>query len=216
MEDGGTKDLGTWDAKRELRVAFLGRLEHDKGPDVLALALSQLRDLPISIDVYGLSQTSSPSPYAAALVRMAGKDPRFALKQAVAPQTVVKLLREYDLLAVPSRWLETGPLTVLEAFAAGIPVLGSRLGGIAELVSDGIDGVLVPPDDPTAWATALRQLAKKPGLLSKLRAGVRPPRTMKSVAKDMLEIYLRVSHRSTTQTMDCESEQNSSSYAAPS
>jgi glycosyltransferase involved in cell wall biosynthesis len=109
------------------------------------------------------------------------------------------LLRKYDLLAVPSTGLETGPLAVLEAFAAGVPVLGSRLGGIPELVRDGIDGVLVSPDDPTAWATALRQLATEPGLLSRLRAGIRPPRTMKNVAEDMLEIYSRVSRCTNTQ-----------------
>jgi glycosyltransferase involved in cell wall biosynthesis len=183
----------TWTSKRELRVAFLGRLEHDKGPDVLALALSQLRDLPIRIDIYGLSETALPSPYVASLARAAADDPRLTLKQAVKPQSVVTLLREYDLLAVPSRGLETGPLTVLESFAAGIPVLGSRLGGIAELVRDGVDGVLVPPGDPAAWATALRRLAKEPGLLSRLRAGIRPPRAMKAVAEDMLEIYSRLS-----------------------
>ena len=56
-------------------------------------------------------------------------------------------LSRIDVLAVPSQWLETGPLVVLEAFAAGTPVIGSDLGGIRELVSDGRDGLLVPHDD---------------------------------------------------------------------
>ncbi len=98
-------------------------------------------------------------------------------------------LRDYDLLVVPSQWLETGPLVVLEAFAAGIPVLGSRLGGIAELVKDGENGILVEADSVAAWAAALNRLSRESELLRRLRSGVRPPRTMADVAEEMLALY---------------------------
>ncbi|MDP9171223.1 MAG: glycosyltransferase, partial [Acidobacteriota bacterium] len=98
--------------------------------------------------------------------------------------------REYDLLAVPSQWLETGPLVVLEAFAAGTPVLGSDLGGIAELVRDGVDGVLVKPaGSVAAWAQAMRRLCGQPELLIRLRAGIRPPRHTREVALEMMPVY---------------------------
>jgi glycosyltransferase involved in cell wall biosynthesis len=180
------------DPNRGLKVAFVGRLDFEKGIDVLALALSRLRDLTISIDVYGLADGVAPGPYRAMLLRMAAEDPRFSLKQAVDPRAIVEVLREYDLLAVPSRGFETGPLAIFEAFAAGIPVLGSCLGGITELVKDGLDGLLVSPDEPAAWADALRQVATERDLLSRLRANIRSPRTMESVAGDMLGIYQRL------------------------
>jgi glycosyltransferase involved in cell wall biosynthesis len=93
---------------------------------------------------------------------------------------------------VPSQWLETGPLVVLEAFAAGTPVLGSNLGGIAELVNDGANGRLVPHDDLTAWMRALQDLERDRSIVARLRAGVRPPRTVREVSEDMQRVYARI------------------------
>jgi glycosyltransferase involved in cell wall biosynthesis len=80
----------------------------------------------------------------------------------------------------------------LEAFAAGAPVLGADLGGIAELVTHGVDGLLLPPDDAPAWGRALQRLSQDRELLARLRAGVAPPRTMAAVARDMRELYQSV------------------------
>lgn len=98
-------------------------------------------------------------------------------------------LTGYDVLAVPSRWMENAPLVVLEAFAAGIPIIGSDLGGIAELVTHGVDGLLLPVDDLAAWTATLRRLAADREEMRRLAAGVRPPRTMAQVAADMVPIY---------------------------
>jgi glycosyltransferase involved in cell wall biosynthesis len=81
---------------------------------------------------------------------------------------------------------------VLEAFAAGIPVLGSDLGGIAELVEHEVDGLLVEPASPEAWGGALRRVLDDPDLLTRLRRGVRPPRRMGQVAEEMLAVYHRL------------------------
>src|SRR5207249_11023510 len=67
----------------------------------------------------------------------------------------------FDTLAVPSVWFETGPLVVLEAFAAGIPVVGSNIGGISELVTDGASGMLVEAANVNAWAKALGVLHRR-------------------------------------------------------
>jgi glycosyltransferase involved in cell wall biosynthesis len=102
-------------------------------------------------------------------------------------------LQEYDLLAVPSQLLETGPIVVLEAFAAGIPVAGSNLGGIAELVEHGVNGLLVDPASPESWAEALRRLSQDRDLLATLRSGIRPPRTMRDAAAELMAVYRQVS-----------------------
>jgi glycosyltransferase involved in cell wall biosynthesis len=98
----------------------------------------------------------------------------------------------YDLVAVPSLGMETGPLVVLEAQAAGVPVLGANRGGIAELVRDGVDGVLVAPADRSAWTRALLDLAASSERLASLRAHIAPPRTMRAVGEDMARIYRRL------------------------
>src|SRR5207248_8384240 len=75
---------------------------------------------------------------------------------------VLALFRAASVVAVPSRWFENQPMTVLEAFACGVPVVASDLGGLSELIDPGIDGDLVPPDDPDALAGALAAIAARP------------------------------------------------------
>ena len=55
---------------------------------------------------------------------------------------------QIDVLVVPSLWLENSPLVIHEAFMAGIPVVGARIGGIADLVEDGRSGLLYDPTSP--------------------------------------------------------------------
>jgi glycosyltransferase involved in cell wall biosynthesis len=172
-----------------LRIAFLGRLHPTKGADILLRALATMPDAPLELHIFGIAENANGSQYGHFLRSLAANDARVSFFEPVTSNDVPLLLSGYDMLAVPSRWLETGPLVVLEAFAAGVPVLGSRLGGIAELVVDGVNGLLVEPDSVEAWAGILRQLSERRELVSRLRAGVRPPRLMEAVADDMLKIY---------------------------
>jgi glycosyltransferase involved in cell wall biosynthesis len=93
-----------------------------------------------------------------------------------------------DVLAVPSIYFETGPLVVLEAQAWGLPVIGSNIGGIAERVTPGVDGVLVPPNDAGALAKVLRGWVREPARLRALRPR-RRVRTMADAACDTLRTY---------------------------
>jgi glycosyltransferase involved in cell wall biosynthesis len=163
-----------------LRIAFVGRLAPEKGLEVLLAALRGLPPGTVQAVAYLMGEAASAP---------AGIDVRFGIDG-------VRLLDElagYDLLCVPSQWMETGPLVVLEAFEAGVPVLGSALGGIAERVRDGVDGLLVREWwSPEAWAAALSALACDPGALVRLRSGVRPPRDMGNVADEMANLYSRL------------------------
>jgi glycosyltransferase involved in cell wall biosynthesis len=176
-----------------LRMVALGRLEPIKGLDLPVRALAELPGLPVVLHIYGILQSETETPYARQLRGWIARDPRIRLLPPVPHAQVIRLLRKYDVLAVPSQWFETGPFVVLEAFAAGIPVLGSDLGGIAENVSHGVDGILVPSVDGDAWREAIRRLARDRALLERLRANVRPPRSMQAVAQDMLTVYGQVS-----------------------
>ncbi len=98
------------------------------------------------------------------------------------------MLVELDALVVPSVWYENAPLVISEAFAAGLPVVASRLGGMAEAVRDGIDGLLFAPSDPGDLARVLRALATEPGLLDRLAAGVRAPRPLATEISDLLSL----------------------------
>jgi glycosyltransferase involved in cell wall biosynthesis len=171
-----------------LRLGYFGRLDPTKGVDIVVEALRRVPNASVRLEIYGIRQPGCEA-YAAKLERAAAKDPRIALRPALPPDAVAKAMRRCDLVVVPSRWLETGPLLVLEAFAAGTPVLGARLGGVAELVSDQVNGLLIPPEDPDAWALTIAALVATPERVTRLCAGIRPPRTMDDVARDMAGMY---------------------------
>lgn len=189
--DAAPRRAASRDESAALRIGYFGRLNVTKGVDVLVDALKLVPHAPVELEIYAIPETSGRE-YVDRVVAAASRDPRITIKSAVAPETVLEHMRECDLVAVPSRWLETGPLVVLEAFGAGTPVIGSNLGGIAELVTKDIDGVLVPPGVAQDWANALTALARNRTRVAELKRGVRPPRTMNEVASEMSAVYGRV------------------------
>ena len=102
----------------------------------------------------------------------------------------------YDLLEValhPSRW-DAFPQAVLEALALGLPVVASDATGNAEIIRPGVDGLLVAPTDPAAWAAALDRLLGDPALAARLGASGRR-RAREDFAVDrMLDRTLAVYH----------------------
>ena len=187
-----TKAPYTADLTSPVRMAFLGRFDPTKGVHVLIQAIRMASQLSLKLDIYGVGEDTGAS-YFQRLQTLARGDSRITFCQPIPSDEAARYLQNYDILAVPSQWLETGPLVVLEAFAAGIPVIGSKLGGIAELVEDGVNGLLVqPPNSPQAWYRQLQKLGRDREFLVRLRQGIRPPRDMATVADEMLVLYEKV------------------------
>jgi glycosyltransferase involved in cell wall biosynthesis len=83
------------------------------------------------------------------------------------------VLSGLDLLVVPSTAHEATTRVILEAYAAGVPVVASRAGGIAEIISDGETGFLTPPNDPVRLAAKISELASNPGALQRAASAAR-------------------------------------------
>ena len=168
-----------------LRIAWLGRLNPAKGLHVLVQALALIPELQIRLDAYALREGDN-GEYFRQLRQGIAQDPRIRLLPAVAPDEVNGTLANYDVVAVPSQGYETGPLVVLEAFASGIPVIGSALGGIAALVTDRETGLLVDPLRPDAWARAISDVYHDRTRLHRMMKNIVAPRTMADVARDKI------------------------------
>src|SRR4029079_13378016 len=102
---------------------------------------------------------------------------------------VIGCMQDWGVAVVPSRWVENQPLAILEAFAAGVPVVASDLGGMRELVRDGVDGRLFPVEDAAALAEILGGLAGDRERLEALRKGVLAPPTMADHAAFIESLY---------------------------
>jgi glycosyltransferase involved in cell wall biosynthesis len=147
------------------------------------------RDTDAELLVHGLPLDSA---YERQVRRAAEGDPRIKFLGPVGRADVAAVIAGFDVLAVPSIWLETGPLVVLEALAAGTPVVGSDLGGIAEVVTPGSNGWLLPHGDVAAWAAWLGAYSRR--TIQPLDDAVarQPPRSMGDVADDMIALYQRL------------------------
>jgi glycosyltransferase involved in cell wall biosynthesis len=174
-----------------LRVAFFGRVDKIKGADTLIKAVRAVPEVSIEVHLYGVPQSATDMGYWDTLKSLAAQDMRIKFLPPVSNDEVIPLLRGYHVCAMPARGVENRPLVVLESFAAGTPVIGSNLGGIAELVRHEEDGLLVEPEDVKVWADALRRCAEDRDLLGRLRQGVQLPRPSVDVTQKMAELYCR-------------------------
>lgn len=169
-------------ASRDLRVGFLGTIAPWKGVHVLVEAFNGLPEAGVTCDVWG-DLTFLPD-YVAELrdrrhhldVKLLGKCPNDRVAEAFA---------NLDVLVVPSLWFENSPLTIHEAFLAGVPVICSDRGGMAELVEDGVNGLHFRLGDATDLRDKIERLMKEPELLAKLRDGIPPVKDMAADAEWM-------------------------------
>ena len=158
------------------RFAFFGNIARHKGALVLLDAAARLKEMDekIRVSLHGGLGWADEGFREDFGVRLRNAAP---IAQHFGPYDrgdVVRLMRHADWIVVPSIWWENAPLVILEARAAGRPVICSGIGGMAELVEDGVDGLHVPPGDAAALAETLRDAAADPNLWARLCAAVRP------------------------------------------
>lgn len=171
-----------------LRVGFVGTLAPHKGPDLLVRAFRTLpRDRDATLRVHGGGV--GYEDYVRELRSLAGGDKRIGFPGAFAREDLGRVLAGTDVLVVPSRWYENGPGVVFEAFAAGVPVVATDLGGMSEFVRHGENGLLFRLDDARDLASQLRRLVEEPGLLRRLGRGIRPVKTVGEYVGELEEIY---------------------------
>ncbi|MFO8071204.1 MAG: glycosyltransferase family 4 protein [Polyangia bacterium] len=160
------------EVRRELGVGkehlslFLGRLVPIKGADLLIEARANRRDAALVI--------AGDGPERSRLERLARRSrTRVLFTGEVGPRRRAELLAACDCFVLPSRDLPGGrreglPLALLEALAAGRPVVASRSGGVEDLVGEGVSGLLVPPGDTARLDRAIDELAASPQLARRL------------------------------------------------
>ncbi|QIV81322.1 D-inositol-3-phosphate glycosyltransferase [Mycolicibacterium frederiksbergense] len=152
---------------REKVVAFIGRIQPLKAPDVLLRAVAKLPDIRVVI-AGGPSGSGLATPEG--LVHLAaelGITDRVTFLPPQSRDDLVRVYRAADIVAVPS-YNESFGLVAVEAQACGTPVVAAAVGGLPVAVRDGVSGALVDGHDPEAWAKTLDEvLAKDPVALSK-------------------------------------------------
>lgn len=178
-----------------LELVYIGTFSPNKG---LTLAVQAIRLLPKSLKVRltvhaPKSRDPEQSAYEGKVRSYAEEDSRIVFGPQLARSEIAQALSKHDVLVVPSVCLETGPLVVLEAQAVGLLVLGSRLGGIRELVRDHQEGELISASDAGAWAAAIARLASRMEACP-LQHFPQRVRSMTTVGAEMADLYASLSN----------------------
>lgn len=169
-----------------LRVGFVGGLYFEKGAHVLIEAFHHLVKKPVELSVHGVLEWF---PEYVAGLRDRAQGLPISFHGGFEPRAVDTVFAKIDVLCVPSLWYENHPLTIQEAFRNGIPVIASDLGGMAESVQDGINGLLFPRGDARALARAIEQLLFDPLLYDRLARDRPPLWSMEKVAARVESVY---------------------------
>ena len=190
FSDYGFVDEGYRDHPRvpsdNVRFGFVGTLVEFKGAHLILEAFRDLPETGVELDIYGDLKTFPP--YTERLEELADR-PGCRLQGRFENHRVAEILASIDVLIVPSLWFENSPLTIHEAFLAGIPVITSRLGGMADLVQHEKNGLLFERGDAKSLAEQMRRLTEDRALLEKLTAGVTEVKAIEDDARDHEKIY---------------------------
>lgn len=171
-------------ASAKLRVTYIGQIAHLKGVHVLIDAARQITSPNLDVRIYG-DPERFPA-YVAQLRAAIGDDPRIVLAGSFSgAEGLTRVLAETDVIVVLSLWYENSPNVLLEAFALRTPAVVSDLGGMSELVADGVNGLRFELGNAADLRRQLERLIDAPGLLSDLSAGVP---VVRSVADEMLAL----------------------------
>jgi phosphatidyl-myo-inositol alpha-mannosyltransferase len=173
-----------------LRLLFVGRAEERKGLPVLLAAFQALVEhVPSRLTVVGADPEEIcrrvADPEVMSHIDVLGK---------VSDSVLWRQLGEADLLCAPSLTGESFGMVLIEAMAAGTPAIASKIAGYSDVVTNGVDGILVPPADPQALAEELQLLAHEPDRLVAMgEAGRRNAEryAWPRIADEVTEVYER-------------------------
>lgn len=157
-------------------LLFVGGLEPRKGLDFLVRAMPKVAErIPevrlIVVAKSGFRGTDQVGTFES-LARKLGVEDRIVFNESVDQETLLSFYSDCDVVVLPSR-NEGWGLSLMEAMACEKPVVASRVGGIPELVRDGVDGILVDPGDVDQLSDAAAKLLGDPGLRKRMAAAGR-------------------------------------------
>jgi glycosyltransferase involved in cell wall biosynthesis len=179
VEDYGrqpvTEAAKAGDDLRRNRIAFFGQLSHYKGINVLLDAMRRLVEggIDVRLTIHGANLELQPQDFVDEFHSLlAATEKNVRLAGAYAAEDLPTLLARTDFVIVPSIWWENSPLVIQEAFLHGRPVICSDIGGMAEKVTDGVDGLHFRARDPESLAETIERAVCTPGMWETLRSGI--------------------------------------------
>lgn len=174
------------------RFAYFGNLSPNKGVLVLLEAARQLalrHPGEFRLDIFGGAPFQSDAFKDDLKTALTAAGAVATWHGAYQPEEMPQLMGQADWVITPSLWWENAPLVIDEAFSHRRPVIASDIGGMAEAVTHGTDGLTFRAGDSLALTECLERTLLEPQLWNKLVTGIKPRRTLEMCASEHLATY---------------------------
>ncbi|MCK4353153.1 glycosyltransferase family 4 protein [candidate division WOR-3 bacterium] len=178
--------------KNKIIFAFIGAILPHKGVHVLINAFNKLKTKNVELHIYGDFSSHPERMRYFQILRDLSPVETIEFKGPFNNNEIANILSKIDVLVVPSIWCENSPLVIHEAFMAGVPVIASNIGGIPEMVKDGVNGLLFESGNVGALSAKLKQVIENPSLLNEWRKNIRPIKTIKENVLELERIYRKM------------------------
>jgi glycosyltransferase involved in cell wall biosynthesis len=171
------RDPGREPRNGSIRLLGVGRLVEKKGFDTLVEACGLLRRTGVAFQATIAGPDGPHGPVVRDRIQALRLEQSVHLTGAMSQAQLVAEYQRADVFCLPCRVVGTDrdgiPNVLVEAMACGTPVVSTQISGIPELVTDGLDGVLVAPDDATAIAAAITRISEDAGLAHRMSSAAR-------------------------------------------
>jgi glycosyltransferase involved in cell wall biosynthesis len=174
------------------KLGFFGQISRFKGLEVLLAAMKILEtELPdVHLFVWGASLEVLPESQRQMFIdALAASGGNVTFAGGYTPANVPHIMSAVDWVIVPSRWWENSPLVIQEAFMHGRPVICSDIGGMAEKVTHGVNGLHFTVGHPGHLANVIRGAVTTPGLWEQLCEGIPPVYSMDEHVATLTALY---------------------------
>jgi glycosyltransferase involved in cell wall biosynthesis len=186
------KPLDTFIPKRPLHLGYLGRISYVKGLHILIDALNLLPNTSsYELNVYGDAVSKDENYYLQTLKEKSQSLP-VIWHGKISNDKIQDAYHSFDIMIHPTICLEVFGLTLLESLSSGRPVIATRCGGPEDFIQEGIDGILVEPNDAESLANALKKCINNPGDVQNLSSTIRPINTLESHLSSLEDLYKKL------------------------
>lgn len=188
LNKSSTKQNRINDHSQEVKFGFWGRIHPEKGIDLLIDAMGKIRKSNCSLTIIAM-KVPGLEAYYSELQEKSEDNHSIMWIEEVPHDKLWDYLNDIDMMVLPTTTNEMAPLSIQEAFALKIPVLGSDCPGIADMVKHGINGLLFKKGKISELLTKLEMIIDDPSIITMLSGNIEEARTFDDVAEEMIEIY---------------------------
>ncbi|MFA4662851.1 glycosyltransferase family 4 protein [Pyrococcus kukulkanii] len=166
--------------KTTIDILYVGNISYHKGVHILVEAFKKIKNEAFRLHIVGKGKDYN------VIKKLAERDSRIIFHGFVPENILKELYQHADMGAVPSIWYDNSPMVIYEHFSAGNPVIGSKIGGIPELIVDGYNGILVKPGDINDIKGKIEYLASNTSKLKKMQKNA-----FRSIKKFDIKLHIK-------------------------